>query len=62
MIGSGEAESRAVAGAVNSATGQARLDTGVNITGLLVESTAQTAWTIASTSCVGSSPGCFGLR
>jgi hypothetical protein len=37
MIGSGEAESRAVAGAVNSAIGQARLDAGVNITGLLVD-------------------------
>jgi hypothetical protein len=37
MIGSGEAESRAVAGAVNSAIGQARLDAGANITGLLVD-------------------------
>lgn len=37
MIGSGEAESRAVAGAVNSAIGQARLGAGVNITGLLVD-------------------------
>jgi hypothetical protein len=37
MIGSGEAESRAVAGAVKSAIGQARLDAGVNITGLLVD-------------------------
>ncbi len=37
MIDSGEAESRAVAGAVKSAIGQARLDAGVNITGLLVD-------------------------
>jgi hypothetical protein len=37
MIGSGEAEARAVAGAVTSAIGQARLDAGVNITGLLVD-------------------------
>ena len=37
MIGSGEAESRAVAGAVQSAIGQARLNAGVNITGLLVD-------------------------
>jgi hypothetical protein len=37
MIGSGAAESRAVAGAVNCAIGQARLDAGVNITGLLVD-------------------------
>ena len=37
MIGSGEAKSRAVAGAVNSAIGQAHLDAGVNITGLLVD-------------------------
>jgi hypothetical protein len=37
MIGSGEAEARAVAGAVNSAIGQARLDAGVNLTGLLVD-------------------------
>lgn len=37
MISSGEAESRAVAGAVKSAIGQARLDAGVNITGLLVD-------------------------
>lgn len=37
MIGSGEAESRAVAGAVKGAVGQFRLDAGVNITGLLVD-------------------------
>lgn len=37
MIGSGEAESRAVAGAVKSAISQTRLDAGVNITGLLVD-------------------------
>jgi len=37
MINSGEAESRAVAGAVRGAIGQARLDAGVNITGLLVD-------------------------
>jgi hypothetical protein len=37
MIGSGEAESRAVAGAIRGAIGQARLDAGVNITGLLVD-------------------------
>ncbi len=37
MIGSSEAESRAVAGAVKGALGQARLDAGVNITALLVD-------------------------
>jgi hypothetical protein len=37
MIDSGEAESRAVAGAVRGALGQARLDAGVNIIGLLVD-------------------------
>ena len=37
MIDSGEAQSRAVAGAVRGAMGQARLDAGVNITGLLVD-------------------------
>lgn len=37
MIGSGEAESRAVVGAVKSAISQTRLDAGVNITGLLVD-------------------------
>lgn len=37
MIGGGEAEARAVAGAVKSAVGQVRLDAGVNITGLLVD-------------------------
>ena len=37
MINSGEAESRAVAGAVRGAIGQARLDAGVNIAGLLVD-------------------------
>ena len=37
MIDSGEAESRAVAGAVWGAIGQVRLDAGVNITGLLVD-------------------------
>lgn len=37
MIDSGEAESRAVAGAVRGAMGQARLDAGVNITRLLVD-------------------------
>jgi hypothetical protein len=37
MINSGEAESRAVAGAVRGAIGQARLDAGVNITGMLVD-------------------------
>lgn len=37
MVSSGEAESRAVAGAVRGAIGQARLDAGVNITGLLVD-------------------------
>lgn len=37
MIGSGEAESRAVAGAVRDAIGQARLDAGVNLTGLLAD-------------------------
>src|SRR5919199_5109720 len=35
MVNSGEAESRAVAGAVRGAIVQARLDAGVNITGLL---------------------------
>jgi hypothetical protein len=37
MTHSGEAESRAVAGAVRGAIGQARLAAGVNITGLLVD-------------------------
>ena len=37
MTNSGEAESRAVAGAVRGAIGQARLDAGVNITGLLAD-------------------------
>jgi len=37
MIGSGEAEPRAVVGAVRGAVGQARLDAGVNITGLLID-------------------------
>jgi hypothetical protein len=37
MIDSGEAESRAVAGAVRGAIGWVRLDAGVNITGLLVD-------------------------
>ena len=37
MINSGEAESRAVAGAVRGALVQTRLDAGVNITGLLVD-------------------------
>ena len=37
MIGSGEAESRAVAGAVKGAVSQVRLDAGVNITGLLID-------------------------
>ena len=37
MIDSGEAESRAVAGAVKGAIGQARLDAGVNIIGLLAD-------------------------
>ncbi|HET9254790.1 MAG TPA: hypothetical protein VFO16_06260 [Pseudonocardiaceae bacterium] len=37
MIGSGEAESRAIAGAVRDAIGQARLDAGVNLAGLLAE-------------------------
>lgn len=37
MIDSGEADSRAIAGAVRGAIGQARLDAGVNITGLLVD-------------------------
>jgi hypothetical protein len=37
MIGSGEAEFRAVAEAVKSAISQTRLDAGVNITGLLVD-------------------------
>jgi hypothetical protein len=37
MIDSGEAESRAVVAAVKGAIGQARLDAGVNITGLLVD-------------------------
>lgn len=37
MIDSGEAESRAITGAVRGAIGQARLDAGVNITGLLVD-------------------------
>lgn len=37
MIGSSEAESRAVTRAVRSAVGQARLDAGVNITGLLID-------------------------
>lgn len=37
MINSGEAESRAVAGAVRGAMGQIRLDAAVNITGLLVD-------------------------
>jgi hypothetical protein len=37
MIGSGEAESRAVASAVKGAVGQVRLDAGVNITGLLID-------------------------
>jgi hypothetical protein len=37
MINRGEAESRAVTGAVRGAIGQARLDAGVNITGLLVD-------------------------
>jgi len=35
MIGSGEAESRAVSEAVHRAIGQARLDAGAHITGLL---------------------------
>ena len=37
MIDSGEAESRAITGAVRGAIGQVRLDAGVNITGLLVD-------------------------
>ncbi len=37
MIDSGEAESRAVAGAVHSAISQTRLDAGMNLTGLLVD-------------------------
>jgi hypothetical protein len=37
MIGSDEAESRAVVDAVRGAVGQARLDAGVNITGLLID-------------------------
>ncbi|MBV8542143.1 MAG: hypothetical protein JO063_07620 [Pseudonocardiales bacterium] len=37
MIGSDGAESRAVVGAVRGAIDQARLDAGVNITGLLVD-------------------------
>jgi hypothetical protein len=37
MTGSGEAESRAIAGAVKNAIGQARVDAGVNITGLLAD-------------------------
>ena len=37
MTNSSEAESRAVVGAVRGAIGQARLDAGVNITGLLVD-------------------------
>lgn len=37
MIGSGEAESRAVASAIRGAVAQSRLDAGVNIGGLLVD-------------------------
>lgn len=37
MIGSGEAESRAVAGAVKGAVGQVRLNAAVNIAGLLID-------------------------
>lgn len=37
MIGSGEAESRAIASAVRGAVAQSRLDAGVNIAGLLVD-------------------------
>lgn len=37
MIGSGEAESRAVASAIRSAIAASRLDAGVNIPGLLVD-------------------------
>lgn len=37
MIGGGEAEARAVAGAVKSAVGQVRVDAGVYITGLLAD-------------------------
>lgn len=37
MIGSGEAESRAVAGAVKGAVSQVRLDAAVNIAGLLID-------------------------
>lgn len=37
MIGSGEVEFRAVASAVRSAVAQARLNAGVNLTGLLID-------------------------
>ncbi|MGH3695548.1 MAG: hypothetical protein ACRDRX_16435 [Pseudonocardiaceae bacterium] len=37
MIGSGEAESRAVARAIRGSVAQSRLDAGVNIAGLLVD-------------------------
>jgi hypothetical protein len=37
MIHSGEAESRAVVSAVKGVIGQARLDAGANITGLLID-------------------------
>ncbi len=37
MIGSGEAESRAVASAIRGAVAASRLDAGVNIAGLLVD-------------------------
>ncbi|MGH3831807.1 MAG: hypothetical protein ACRDRS_15395 [Pseudonocardiaceae bacterium] len=37
MVGSGEAESRAVVGAVRSAVAAAHLDAGANITGLLID-------------------------
>ena len=37
MIGNGEAETRAVAGAVKAAVDQVHLDAGVNITGMLVD-------------------------
>lgn len=62
MVNSGEAESRAVAGVVRGANGQARLDAGVNVTGLLIDMGSAASVDFVNTSCVGSSRGFFGRR
>ncbi len=62
MTNSSEAESRAVVGAVRGAIGQARLDAGVIITGLLVDMGSAESVDAANTSCAGSSPEFLGLH